>query len=129
MDRLSLGKIIAFLGSVPPNSCLRLMLQLALAAYIPEDKRADLLSSLNEKDLVKSLIDENLLINLMKADNQLDEAEQNLLLEAMEKIGLMVPGNLEGAEILLERLSQNLVHELEELKNLGTIKGEKMLWK
>jgi hypothetical protein len=55
MDTSTLGKIVAFLCSVPPNSALRLMLQLALAASIPEDKRELLISSCNSRNLLDSL--------------------------------------------------------------------------
>ena len=128
METTSLGKIIAFLSSVPPNSHLRLMLQLALAASIPDEQREKLLSPLtDEKDLVE-LIEDKLLFNLMNADGELDEAEENMLLEAMENVGLVVPSNLSGAEVLLEELSEKLIDELEEFKDSGTIQGEKLLW-
>ena len=88
-DTQTLKNILIFLCSIPPETNLRLVLQLALAAYIPDDKLQVLFSQLQS---ARSL--------------------ESLLLEAMEFTGLIVPTSLSGAQFLLKELSQNLVNEM-----------------
>ncbi|MGK7873928.1 MAG: hypothetical protein AB4426_11630 [Xenococcaceae cyanobacterium] len=129
MDTNTLGKIMAFLCSVPPDSHLRLMLQLALAVSIPDDKHEKLLFSIKgDKDLVDLLAKENLLASLIEADGNLEEAEENMLLEAMEKLGLVVPLKMQMVDALLEELSQNLVDEIREIQSSGSVSGKPLVW-
>ena len=109
----TLKKILIFLCSIPPETNLRLVLQLALAAYIPDDKLQVLFSQLQSTRSLESLLGEaDILTQILEADGQLGEAESNLLLEAMEFTGLIVPTSLSGAQFLLDELSQNLVQEM-----------------
>jgi hypothetical protein len=129
MDINTLGKIIAFLCSVPPDSSLRLMLQLALAVSVPEDKREKLLSPLQrDEDWVKLLSQENFLATLINADGDLGEAEKNMLLEAMDRVGLVVPLKTHMTDTLCEALSENLVDELEEIQSSGSVEGRSLVW-
>jgi hypothetical protein len=128
MDTKQLGKIMAFLCSVPPNSNLRLMLQLALAVSVPEEKYEKLLLPMQEdKDLISLLQDDNLLANLINADGFLEESEQNMLLEAMDKVGIVVPMKIQMIDVLTQELTENLVKELEEIETSGTVEGVPLL--
>jgi len=129
MDTKRLGKIMAFLCSVPPNSNLRLMLQLALAVSVPEEKYEKLLLPMQEdKDLLSLLQEDNLLVNLINADGFLEEAEQNMLLEAMDKVGIVVPMKMPMIDVLTQELTENLVKEFEEIQTSGTVEGVFLLW-
>jgi hypothetical protein len=128
MDTKQLGKIMAFLCSVPPNSNLRLMLQLALAVSVPEEKYEKLLLPMQEdKDLISLLQADNLLANLINADGFLEESEQNMLLEAMDKVGIVVPMKIQMIDVLTQELTENLVKELEEIETSGTVEGVPLL--
>lgn len=129
MDQKNLGKIIAFLCSVPPESNLRLLLQLALAVSVPDEKYEKLLLPLLEdKDLIDLLHNKNLLTNLLEADGNLEEAEKNMLFEAMEQVGLVVPMQMKMIDVLTQELSVNLVDEIEEIKSSNSVEGKPLLW-
>ena len=103
---------VAFLRSVTPESYLRLRLQLALAAEIPEDKQDSLVLPLTgAKKSIDLLKDEKLLERLIGADGELGDAEKNMLSEAMDKVGLVVPMKMETTDLLLEEWSENLVED------------------
>ncbi len=120
---------MAFLCSVPPDSNLRLMLQLALAVSVPDEKYEKLLLPMQgDKDLSELLEKDNLLANLLEADGNLEEAEKNMLLEAMEQVGLVVPMKMQMLDVLTQELSAHLVDELEEIQNLGSVGGKALLW-
>lgn len=128
MDTKRLGKIMAFLCSVPPNSNLRLMLQLALAVSVPEEKYEKLLLPMQKgKDLLSLLQEDNLLVDLINADGVLEESEQNMLLEAMDKVGIVVPMKMQMIDVLTQELTENLVREFEEIKTSGTVEGVSLL--
>ncbi|BAY78777.1 hypothetical protein NIES25_52550 [Nostoc linckia NIES-25] len=129
MDTKQLGKIMAFLCSIPPNSNLRLMLQLALAVSVPQDKYEKLLLPMQQDKDLRSLLEENdLLMNLINADGFLEESEQNMLMEAMDKVGIVVPMNMQMIDVLTEELTANLVSEIEEIETSGTVEGIPLLW-
>ncbi|HEY9614518.1 MAG TPA: hypothetical protein V6C93_34590 [Allocoleopsis sp.] len=129
MNPKMLGKIMAFLCSVPPDSNLRLMLQLALAVSVPDEKYESLLlPMLGEQDLSELLEKDNLLASLLEADGHLEEAEKNMLLEAMEKVGLVVPMKMQMLDVLTQELSVHLVDELEEIQNSSSVAGKTLLW-
>ncbi len=129
MDTKQLGKIMAFLCSIPPDSNLRLMLQLALAVYVPQEKYEELLFPMREStDLISLLKEENLLENLIKADSFLAESEKNMLMEAIDTVGIVVPMNMEMIDVLTEELTQNLVTEFEEIDKTQMLKGLSLLW-
>ena len=129
MDSKQLGKIMAFLCSIPPNSNLRLMLQLALAVSVPQDKYEKLLLPMQQDKDLRSLLEENdLLMNLINADGFLEESEQNMLMEAMDKVGIVVPMNMQMIDVLTEELTANLVTEIEEIETSGTVEGIPLLW-
>lgn len=128
MDNQTLRKIISFLASIPPDSCLRLLLQLALAADIPEDRREQLLSYKEEKDLKELLKNENFLGQLIEADGSIGEAEENMLSELIELIGLVVPIEMETKDFLLAELAENVEDELDELIASGSIKQTPVIW-
>ncbi|WP_333481238.1 hypothetical protein [Allocoleopsis sp.] len=120
---------MAFLCSVPPDSNLRLMLQLALAVSVPDEKYESLLlPMLGEQDLSELLEKDNLLASLLEADGHLEEAEKNMLLEAMEKVGLVVPMKMQMLDVLTQELSVHLVDELEEIQNSSSVAGKTLLW-
>lgn len=129
MDTKQLGKIMAFLCSIPPNSNLRLILQLALAVSVPEEKHEKLLLPLQEgKNLLSLLQEENLLVNLINADGRLEESEQNMLLEVMDKVGIVVPMKMQMIDVLTQELTENLGKEFEEIETSGTVEGVSLLW-
>ena len=129
MDTQTLKKILIFLCSIPPETNLRLMLQLALAAEVPDEKREALFGQLqNDRDLESLLLETDILSQILAADDALGEAEDNMLLEAMESIGLVVPSNLSGAKVLLEELSQNLTKEIQDMQATGMVKGTPLVW-
>lgn len=129
MDQKTLGKLVAFLCSVPPESHLRLLLQLALAVSIPDDKYEELLLPMIQNEIFINLLqEENLLKNLLEADGNLDEAEKNMLLEAMEQIGLFVPMKMQVIDVLTQELSTNLVQEIQEIQDSGAVRGKPLLW-
>ena len=102
-----------FLCSISPETNLRLVLQLALAAYIPDDQLESLLVQLQSpRSLESLLLDADILTEILEADDQLGAAEENFLLEAMDFTGLVVPSSLSGAQFLLEELAHNLVQEM-----------------
>ncbi len=113
LDTQTLKNVLIFLYSIPPETNLRLVLQLALAADIPDDKKEKLNAQLLSNRSLENLLGEcNILTQILEADGKLGEAEENMLFEAMQLIGLVVPSNLSGAKILLEELSQNLIEEI-----------------
>lgn len=113
LDTQTLKNILIFLCSIPPETNLRLVLQLALAANIPDDKREEINAQLLSNRSLENLLGEcDILTQILEADGKLGEAEENMLFEAMQLIGLVVPSNLSGAKILLEELSQNLIQEI-----------------
>ncbi|MEO1376621.1 MAG: hypothetical protein AAFW70_20465 [Cyanobacteria bacterium J06635_10] len=113
LDTQTLKNILIFLCSIPPETNLRLVLQLALAANIPDDKREEINTLLLSNRSLENLLGESdILTQILEADGKLGEAEENMLFEAMQLIGLVVPSNLSGAKILLEELSQNLIQEI-----------------
>lgn len=129
MDTKQLGKIMAFLCSIPPNSNLRLMLQLALAVSVPQEKYEKLLLPMQQDKHLRSLLEENdLLMNLINADGFLEESEQNMLMEAMDKVGIVVPMNMQMIDVLTEELTANLVTEIEEIETSGTVEGIPLFW-
>jgi len=130
MNTKQLGKIMAFLCSIPPDSNLRLMLQLALAVSIPQEKYEKLLLPMQQedKDWLSLLQEENLLMNLINADGCLEESEENMLLEVMDKIGIVVPMKMQMIDVLTEELVANLVKEIEEIETSGTVEGMPLLW-
>lgn len=128
MDTQLLKKILAFLCSVPPETNLRLALQLALAADIPDDKRQVLFAKLQSDRSLKNLVEDKLLTQILEADGELGEAESNMLFEAMESIGLVVPNDLMGAELILEDLSSNLANEIAEVEGDGTLQSSPLVW-
>jgi len=130
MNTKQLGKIMAFLCSIPPDSNLRLMLQLALAVSIPQEKYEKLLLPMQQedKDWLSLLQEENLLMNLINADGCLEESEENMLLEVMDKIGIVVPMKMQMIDVLTEELVENLVKEIEEIETSGTVEGMPLLW-
>jgi hypothetical protein len=124
MDTKQLGKIMAFLCSIPPDSNLRLILQLALSCSIPEEKYEQLLLPMQEGNNLLSLItEENLLVNLLNADGYLEESEQNMLMEVMDKVGIVVPMNMKMVDVLTEELTKNLITEFEEIETSGKLEG------
>jgi hypothetical protein len=130
MNTKQLGKIMAFLCSIPPDSNLRLMLQLALAVSIPQEKYEKLLWPMQQedKDWLSLLQEENLLMNLINADGCLEESEENMLLEVMDKIGIVVPMKMQMIDVLTEELVANLVKEIQEIETSGTVEGMPLLW-
>ncbi|HEY9704628.1 MAG TPA: hypothetical protein V6C58_19460, partial [Allocoleopsis sp.] len=110
MDIKELGKIMAFLCSIPPNSNLRLMLQLALSSSVPEEKYAQLLLPMQEgKNLLCLLQEKDLLADVVNADCLLEESEKNILMEVMDKVGIVVPMQMQMVDVLTEELTNNLV--------------------
>ncbi|MGF1938893.1 MAG: hypothetical protein RM347_031825 [Nostoc sp. ChiQUE02] len=129
MDTKDLGKIMAFLCSIPPNSNLRLMLQLALAVSVPQEKYEKLLLPMRQdKDLGSLLKENNLLMNLINADGSLEESEQNMLMELMDKVGIVVPMKMQMIDVITEELTANLAREIEEIEASGTVEGISILW-
>jgi hypothetical protein len=129
MDTTTLGKIMAFLASIPPRSHLRLMFQLALAVEVPQAQRDQLLLPLREdKDLGELILNENLLSRLIEADGILEEAEKNMLGEVMDQVGLVVPLSLEMKDEVIEQLSHNLFEEIAEVKSSGSVQGIPLIW-
>ncbi|GEM_PF-3974192 len=105
--------MLILLCSIPPESNLRLVLQVALAAHIPDDKRQEIIAQLgSNRSLENLLLECDILTQILEADGKLGEAEENMLFEAMQLIGLVVPSNLSGAKILVEELSKNLAEEI-----------------
>ncbi|MDZ4787256.1 MAG: hypothetical protein SGJ02_14385 [bacterium] len=124
-----LGKIMAFLCSIPPDSNLRLMLQLALAVSVPQDKYEKLLFPMQENKNLRSLLgDDNLLKNLINADGFLEESEKNMLLEVIDKIGIFIPMDMQFIDVLTEELTAKVVSEIKEIETLGTLEGIPLLW-
>ena len=108
-EEQTLKNILLFLCSIPPESNLRLVLQLALVAYIPNDRLELLLVQLQSPCSLESLLLEaDILTQILEADGKLEAPKENLLLEAMDLTGLVVPTSLSGAQFLLEELSKNL---------------------
>lgn len=129
MNTKQLGKIIAFLCSIPPTSNLRLMLQLALAVSVPQEKYRELLLPMQQgKDLRVLLEENNLLMNLINADSSLEESEQNMLMEAMDKVGIVVPMNMKMIDVLTDELTANLINEFEEIEASGMLEATPLLW-
>jgi hypothetical protein len=105
------------------------MLQLALAVSVPEEKYEKLLLPMQQDKDLRSLLEENdLLMNLINADGFLEESEQNMLMEAMDKVGVVVPMNMQMIDVLTAELTANLVKEIEEIETSGTIEGINLLW-
>lgn len=129
MDSKEVGKIMAFLCSVPPDSNLRLMLQLALAVSVPQEQYENLLSPMQQDKDLRFLLEKDLLMNLINADGFLEESEQNMLMEAMEKVGIVVPMNMKMIDVLTNELTTNLINEIEEIETSGRLEGIPLLWK
>lgn len=66
-----------------------------------------------DKDWLSLLQEENLLMNLINADGCLEESEENMLLEVMDKIGIVVPMKMQMIDVLTEELVANLVKEID----------------
>ena len=131
MDNKTLTKIIYFLASVPPNSYLRLMLQLALSSDIPLNQHKELLSfkkDQKDQDLETLIKRENLLAKLIEADGEIGEAEEVMLLELMNQIGLFVTVEMEIKDLLLEILSENVIEEIREALSSGSINNHRLFW-
>lgn len=118
MHKLDLRQIILFLCSLDPDSGLRLMLQLALAAPVPEEKLSLLQQKINSDISLVDLLKDDLLINILKADGNIGSAEENMLYEAIEQMGLVAPTNMTGAEYLLSELSNKIIEELDGNENI-----------
>ena len=119
-----LKRILAFLCTVPSRSRLRLILQLALAVELPETRRTEALAPLaTDAPLATILQNNHFLMGLLEADDRLDGAEETVLLETMDAVGLVVPSSTAGIEALLEGLQADLVGEVEELVERGTVGG------
>jgi len=129
MDIKQFGKIMAFLCSIPPDSHLRLMLQLALTVSIPPDKYEQLLLPIQQENNFYALLEKsNLLVNLINADGCLKESEENMLMEVMDKVGIVVPMKMRMIDVLTEELTENLFKEISEIETSGTIEGIPLLW-
>ncbi|MEM9003916.1 MAG: hypothetical protein AAGE59_10360 [Cyanobacteria bacterium P01_F01_bin.86] len=110
LDVQALKEILVFLCSIPPETNLRLMLQLALAAYIPPEQREALFNQLqSDRPLEKLLLEDGILTQILAADGELSDAEDNTLFEAMDLMGLVVPSDLSGAQVLMDELSKGLM--------------------
>lgn len=129
MDSKELGKVMAFLCSVPPDSSLRLMLQLALAVSVPQEKYENLLAPMQQDQNLRLLLENDLLMNLINADGFLEESEENMLMEAMDKVGIVVPMNMKMIDVLTNELTANLIKEIEEIETKGMVEGVPLLWK
>ena len=82
-----------------------------------------------ERLLVDLQILKNILTQILEAGGKLGEAEENMLLEAMELTRLVVPNSLSGAQFLLEELeelSQKLTKEMHRTSS-GIPKGYSQL--
>ena len=105
------------------------MLQLALAVSVPQEKYEKLLLPMQQgKDLRFLLEQNNLLMNLINADGFLDESEQNMLMEAMDKVGIVVPMNMKMIDVLTNELTASLIDEIEEIETSGMVEGTPLLW-
>lgn len=110
-DTKQIGKIIAFLASTPPNSRLRLILQLALTFSVSLEKYKQLLLPIQEdKQLSFLLQKDNLLVNLMNTDGDLEDI------------------NLETINMVAEKFITDLAIEFQELETCGTLKGVPLFW-
>ncbi len=68
-----------------------------------------------ERLLLDLIFLKNILTQILEAGGELGEAEENMLLEAMELTRLVVPNSLSGAQFLLEELedlTQKLTKEM-----------------
>lgn len=102
---------------------------MALAVSVPQDKYEKLLLPMQQDKDLRSLLEENnLLMNLINADGFLEESEQNMLMEAMNKVGIVVPMNMQMIDVLTSELTANLVTEIEEIETSGTLEGIPLLW-
>lgn len=114
METLDIRQVLLFLAKVPSDSNVRLMLQLALASDVPVEKFQGLeqkvLAGQSLTDLLKQ---EQLLVKLLEADGEIGIAEENMLFEAVDQIGLVVPSDRKGAKLLLENLTEKILKELE----------------
>lgn len=129
MDTKQLGKIMAFLCSIPPNSNLRLILQLALAVSVPEAKQEKLLAPMQQSQNLLSLLqEENFLVNLINADGVLEESEQHMLMELMDKVGIVVPMKMQMMDVLTQELTEHLGKDFEEIETSGTLEGVSLFW-
>lgn len=61
-------------------------------------------------DLLKQ---EGLLLKLLEADGQIGEAEENMLYETIDQIGMVGPTDIGGAKYLLEILTDRIIEEIE----------------
>lgn len=114
MATLDIRQVILFLAKVPPSSSVRLMLQLALASDVPEEKLKALEGEmLTGKSLADLLKQENLLVRLLEADGEIGTAEENMLFETIEQTGIVFPTDDTGANLLLETLTESILKELE----------------
>ena len=105
------------------------MLQLALAVSVPQEKYEKLLLPMQQgKDLRFLLEQNNLLMNSINADGFLDESEQNMLMEAMDKVGIVVPMNMKMIDVLTNELTASLIDEIEEIETSGMVEGTPLLW-
>ena len=110
----TLKNILLFLCSIPPESNLRLVLQLALIAEIPDEQLELLLVQLQSpRSLESLLLEANILTQILEADGKVEIPLENWLLEAMDLTGLVIPTSLSGTQFLLEELAKNLVHDIQ----------------
>lgn len=65
---------------------------------------------------------------MLEADGDLEEALKNMLGEAIEKVRLVVPMNMQVVDVLTQELSANLLDEIEEIKSSGLLRGKSLLW-
>lgn len=110
-------KIMLFLAQVPSGSNLKLMFQLALASDVPAPALKQIQQKVDEGiSLTDLLTKEHLLTQLLMADEQIGEAEENMLYETIDKTGIVAPTNIPGtAEYLLDVLTDELAEEIEHL--------------
>jgi hypothetical protein len=114
MATLDIRQVLLFLAQVPSESHLRLMLQLALASDVPTEELEVLAQKIAEGISLQNLLQqENLLVQLLEADGEVSAAEENMLYETIDQIGLVSPTNMVGGKCLLETLTDCLVAELE----------------
>lgn len=113
MKEADLQQALLVLTQVPPDSSIRLLLQLALAANIPPHMHALLRAKLTCGISLRTLIEhDDLLMALLDADGQISEVEENMLLEAMDHVGLVAPTDQVGSHYVLETLSQHLLTDM-----------------
>lgn len=115
MTSLDMRQVLIFLAKIPSDSSIRLMLQLALASDVPDAKLAVIAKKISEGALLTDLLKHDaLLVHLLEADGEIGLAEENVLFETIDQIGLVAPTDTSGAEYLLESLTDRIIAELEQ---------------